>query len=169
MELQAIGSGMGRRRIPPVPRTAGVSWICKHLSTLQSPSGKTLQCDEAKCKRNQPHGAKQNHNTCCPPGESLEILFPPWHTRQHLLGARHAPIHGCHPHLVTEQDPIRSSQNKFPPMYSTCLLFSQRINSIRLTRKCRKENSQAKQKNNSLAIKQSQGPLVPPQGLQIIF
>ena len=34
MELQAIGSGMGRRRIPPVPRTAGVSWICKHLSTL---------------------------------------------------------------------------------------------------------------------------------------
>lgn len=34
MEPQATGSVMGRRRIPPAPRTAGVSWICKHLSTL---------------------------------------------------------------------------------------------------------------------------------------
>ena len=28
-----------------------------------------------------------------------------------------------------------------------------------------KENSQARQNNNTLAVKQSQGPLVPPQGL----
>ena len=30
------------------------------------------------------------------------------------------------------------------------------------------ENNQARQNNHSLAIKQSQGPLVAPQGLQII-
>ena len=36
-------------------------------------------------------------------------------------------------------------------------------------RKHRKENSQARQNNNTSAIKQSQGPSVPPQGLQRIF
>ena len=32
-------------------------------------------------------------------------------------------------------------------------------------RKHRKENSHVRQKNNTLAIKQSQAPLFPPQGL----
>ena len=41
----------------------------------------------------------------------------------------------------------------------------QRINVIREVRKYRKENSQARQNNNSLAIEQMQGPLVLPQGL----
>ena len=63
------------------------------------------------------------------------------------------------------------SQNRPPPMSSVCLLsvkknFSQRINLIREVKNVeRKENSQARQRNNTLAIKQSQGPLVLPQGL----
>lgn len=60
------------------------------------------------------------------------------------------------PAVETEQDPV----------VSACLLsvgnFSQRIS---LIREVRKESSQARQNNNSLVIKQSEGSLVPPQGL----
>jgi hypothetical protein len=42
----------------------------------------------------------------------------------------------------------------------------QGTNLIREVRKCKtKKNRQARQNNNSLAIKQGQGFLVPPQGL----
>ena len=83
--------------------------------------------------------------------------------------------------LATKQDPLGPSQNK-PPPHVLCLpsvcrntLASwafpefQRVNLIREMRKCRKENTQTRQNNNSLAIKQSQGPLAASQGLQIIF
>ena len=60
-------------------------------------------------------------------------------------------------------------------MSSTCLLFVEKLepprhspSSNQRTEKMQKEKKSVKQ-NNSLAIKQSQGPLVPLQGLQIIF
>ena len=47
--------------------------------------------------------------------------------------------------------------------------FSQRIGLIREGRKCRSKEKQTEQNNNNLAIKQSQGLLVPSQELEIIF
>ena len=48
--------------------------------------------------------------------------------------------------------------------------FSQRISLIREMKNTEtKENSQRRPNNNNVVIKHSQGPLVPSQGLQIIF
>ena len=69
---------------------------------------------------------------------------------------------------VTEEDLMRASQSRPRPVSSYCFLSVeklQRINLIREVRKCRKENRQARQNNNTLAIKQSQRSLVLPQGL----
>ena len=77
-------------------------------------------------------------------------------------------------HLVTKQGsswgthtPCPCHVLHLPLICRKTLAFPelQRMNLIRELRKYRKENSQARQNNNSLAIKQSQGPLVPPQGL----
>ena len=57
-------------------------------------------------------------------------------------------------------------------MSSTCSLkknFNQGKSLIREVRKCRSKGKQSRPKDNSLVIKQSQGPLVPPQGLWITF
>ena len=55
-------------------------------------------------------------------------------------------------------------------MSSACLLFVEKLESKNkfneITEKMQREkNRQARQNNNTLAIKQSQGPLVFPQGL----
>ena len=88
-------------------------------------------------------------------------------------------------HSVTKQCSLVPSCNRLPLfipcLSSTSLLYVkkkklafqtfpefQRVNLIRVVRECRKENSQVRQNNNSLATKQSQGLLVPLQGLQII-
>ena len=47
--------------------------------------------------------------------------------------------------------------------------YSQRIGLIREGTKCRSKEKQTGQNNSNLAIKQSQGPLVPSQELEIIF
>ena len=47
--------------------------------------------------------------------------------------------------------------------------FTQRISWIRKVRKCRRKESSQTGQNNNLVIKHSQRPLVPPQGLYIIF
>lgn len=75
--------------------------------------------------------------------------------------------------VVTEQDPRKPSQKRPPSLSSVCLLSVEKLQSRNMfnqeVRKWRKEeNSQARQ-NSTLAIKQSQGSLVLPQGLQIIF
>ena len=59
-------------------------------------------------------------------------------------------------------------------MSSACLLSvkkkkSQQITLIREMRRCRSKGKQLSRQNNSLAIRQSQRPLVPPPGLEIIF
>ena len=59
-------------------------------------------------------------------------------------------------------------------MFSACLLpvgnFSQRMSLIREVRNAEtKENSLRRLNNNNVVIKHSQGPLVFPQGLWIIF
>ena len=43
--------------------------------------------------------------------------------------------------------------------------FSQRINLIREVREYRSKGKQTRPNNNNLVIKQSQGPLILPQGL----
>ena len=58
-------------------------------------------------------------------------------------------------------------------MSSACLLFVEKLESRNklnhITEKMQREkNGQARQNNNTLAIKQSQGPLVFPQGLELI-
>ena len=58
-------------------------------------------------------------------------------------------------------------------MSSTCLLFVEKLESRNklnhITEKIhREENGQARQNNNTLGIKQSQGPLVFPQALDLI-
>ena len=77
-------------------------------------------------------------------------------------------------HLLTFQMKQSRTLWSLPPMSSACLLsaehFSQRISlSEKWEHVETKENSQRRPSNNSLVIKHSQGPLVPPQGLQIIF
>ena len=62
-------------------------------------------------------------------------------------------------------------------MSSACLLSVEKLQSkIKFNQRSEKnkntkakENSQTGPNSNSLAIKQSQGSLVPPQGLHIIF
>ena len=54
------------------------------------------------------------------------------------------------------------------PAFCLWKIFSQRISWIREVRKCRSKEKE-RLNNNSLVIKLSQGLLVPPQGLQIIF
>ena len=70
--------------------------------------------------------------------------------------------------FVTEQNPMKSSQNRSPPMSSACLLSIEELWSKnkfnQSSEKIHKGKSQARQNNNTLAIKQSQGPLVLPQG-----
>ena len=88
---------------------------------------------------------------------------------------------------VTEQDPIRPFPGQIPtppsPLHVLCLhLFHRKtlasqafsefqiINLIQEMRKRRNKGKQSRrQNNNSLAIKQSQGSLVPPQWPQIVF
>lgn len=75
----------------------------------------------------------------------------------------------------TEQYPLGLSWEHTPvPLHVPCLLLVEKFlsqefqgtNLIREVRKCKtKKNSQARQNNISLAIKQRQGFLVPPQGL----
>ena len=77
-------------------------------------------------------------------------------------------------HLLTFQMKQSRTLRSLPPMSSACLLsaehFSQRISlSEKWEHVETKENSQRRPNNNSLVIKHSQGPLVPAQGLQIIF
>ena len=67
---------------------------------------------------------------------------------------------------------MRPSQNRPSPI-SACFLSIEKLvkgqtQSEKGENAERKENSEARQYNNTLAIKQSQGPLAPPQGLQII-
>ena len=62
------------------------------------------------------------------------------------------------------------SQGRLPPgpPPTSCLQknFSQRINLIRERENSgKRENSEVRQNNKSLAIKQNQGPLIPLQGL----
>ena len=79
--------------------------------------------------------------------------------------------------LVTKQDPMQPSQNSLPsPMSPAGLLSVEKLQSkIKFNQRSggknakAKENSQTGPNSNSLAIKQSQGSLVPPQGLHIIF
>ena len=47
--------------------------------------------------------------------------------------------------------------------------LSERVSLIRESRKCRSQGKRSRPNNNRLVTKQSQGLLVPPQGLQIIF
>ena len=68
------------------------------------------------------------------------------------------PLPPCPPPLICREILAYKAFPKF-----------QRADLIRGVRKClNKGKSQAKQNNSSLAIKPSRGPLVPPQGLQII-
>ena len=69
-----------------------------------------------------------------------------------------------------EQDPYGPCLPCPQPAFCLWKNFSQRISLIREVRKSEaEENSQPGQNNSSLVSKQIQGPLVPPQGLQIIF
>ena len=78
------------------------------------------------------------------------------------------------PQGETEQDPMVFNPSLHHRMSSACLLsvelFGQRISLIREMRNTEtKENSQRRPNNNTIVVKYSQGPLVPSQGLQIIF
>ena len=74
-----------------------------------------------------------------------------------------------------KQQDLRSLPPQPPcPMSSSCLLsvgnLRCRMSLIKEMRKAEtKENSQRRSNNNHVVIKHSQGPLVPSQGLKIIF
>ena len=65
---------------------------------------------------------------------------------------------------VTEQYPMKPSQSGPLLMSSACLFVYRKI-LVKRSEKIQRKRKTVKQENKSLAIQQSQGPLVLPQGL----